>query len=134
LLQKRVEFCWNEKTKNAFQLLKQALVAAPVLALPNFHDEFIIETDASGVGIGAMLLQQNHPIAFISKFMERKYQLRSANEKEFYAILFASKKWQHYLLGRYFTIRTDQKALKHLLEQTPTTMMQNWGLELFHSV
>ena len=53
----------------------------------------------------------------------------SAYEKEFYAILFAVQKWQHYFLGNHFISKTDQKALKHLLEQPPTSLMQNWGLE-----
>ena len=100
-----------------------------ILALPEFGQPFTVKTDASGVGIGAVLLQKGHPIAYISKAMGPKYQLLSANEKEFYAILFAVKKWQHYFLGQHFIIKTDKKTLKHLLEQPLTTLMQNWGLE-----
>ena len=105
------------------------MISAPVLALPDFDQPFTVETDASGIGIGSVLIQQSHPIAYISKTMGPKYQLLSAYEKEFYAILFAVKKWQHYFLGKHFIIKTDQKALKHFLEKPPTTLMQNWGLE-----
>ena len=129
LLHKDIEFRWTEDTKSTFAKLKKALTSAPVLALPEFDQPFTVETDASGVGIGVVLLQKGHPIAYISKAMGPKYQLLSAYEKEFYAILFAVKKWQHYFLGQHFIIKTDQKALKHLLEQPPTTLMQNWGLE-----
>lgn len=58
---------WTDVTEEAFQLLKTALIPAPVLAIPNFHKPFVIETDASDHGIGAVLQQDGHPIAFVSK-------------------------------------------------------------------
>nr|CAE03017.3 OSJNBa0091D06.2 [Oryza sativa Japonica Group] len=67
LLRKGVPFHWNSETESAFQHLKQALVSAPVLALPDFQKVFTVETDASETGIGAVLSQDGHPIAFISK-------------------------------------------------------------------
>ena len=68
------------------------MISAHVLALPDFGQPFTVETDASGIGIGAVLIQRGHPIAYISKAMGPKYQFLSAYEKEFYAILFAVKK------------------------------------------
>ena len=115
LLQKEKAFKWTEATAAAFQSLKQALMSAPVLRLPDFKQTFTIETDAFGGDIGAVLLQNGHPITYISKAMGPKYKLLSAYEKEFYAVLFAVKKWQDYLWGQHFIIKTDQKALQHLL-------------------
>ena len=57
---------WSSTTQEAFDTLKYALVSAPVLALPQFQKSFTIETDASDVGLGAMLMQDGHPIAFLS--------------------------------------------------------------------
>lgn len=67
LLRKDQVFVWNETHTVAFQLLKEALCAAPILALPDFSKPFHIDTDASGSGIGAVLHQGGHPLAFISK-------------------------------------------------------------------
>jgi hypothetical protein len=78
LLKKEAVFHWTDSAEIAFVQFKQALVTAPVLALPNFKETFTIETNASGGGIGAVLLQKGHPIAFISKAMGPKYQLLSA--------------------------------------------------------
>jgi hypothetical protein len=110
LLQKQVESNWSSVADQAFNQLKTALVAAPVLALPDFGKPFTIETDTSGNGTGAILQQQGHLIAFTSKAMGKKNHLLSAYEKEFYVILFAVRKWQHYLLSQHFIIKTDRKA------------------------
>lgn len=63
LLKKGAVFVWTDTTEQAFQLLKNALITAPVLAIPNFHKQFVVETDASDHGIGAALQQEGHPIA-----------------------------------------------------------------------
>jgi len=64
---KKDNFCWTQEAKLAFQKLKDLLVSTPVLALPNFDKEFVVEAYASGTGIGVVLMQDNHPIAFISR-------------------------------------------------------------------
>ena len=63
---KKDNFCWTQEAKLAFQKLKDLLVSTPVLALPNFDKEFVVEAYASGTGIEVVLMQDNHPIAFIS--------------------------------------------------------------------
>ena len=125
LLKKEAAFQWNEAAEEAFTALKMALTRAPVLALPNFAEQFVIEIDASGSGTGVVLIQRGHSITYISKAIGKKYQMLSAYVKDFYAILFEVRKWQHYFLGNHFIIKTYQKALKHLLEQPPTSLMQN---------
>lgn len=100
------------------------MVNAPVLKLPDFNEVFIVETDASGVGISAVLQQQGHPIAFLSKTLAPKHQMLSTYEKELLAVLQALDKWRGYLLDRYFVIKTDHFSLKYLLDQRITTPTQ----------
>lgn len=72
LLQKQQVFQWSEEAQVAFQKLKQAMASTPVLALPRFDLPFTVETNASDVGLGAMLMQQGRPLAFISKALGEK--------------------------------------------------------------
>jgi hypothetical protein len=73
------------------------LVTTPVLALPDFTKTFVIETDACAAGVGAVLMQGGHPLAFLSKSLGLKSQGLSTYEKEFMAILLAMQQWQPYL-------------------------------------
>ncbi|GKC44767.1 putative mitochondrial protein [Tanacetum coccineum] len=91
-----------EESQMAFEQLKESMVIAPELRMPNFSKEFTTETDASGVGLGAILLQEGYPIAFLSKTLSSKHQLMSTYEKEFLAIVQALEKWRGYLLDRHF--------------------------------
>ena len=123
-LLKKNAFQWNAAAQNAFESLKKAMSQTPVLAMPNFNKVFTIETDASGVGIGAVLQQEGHPIAFLSKTLSPKHQALSTYEKEFLAVLLALEKWRGYLLDRHFKIKTDHFSLKYLLGQRLTTPFQ----------
>ncbi|GJZ32919.1 gypsy/ty3 retroelement polyprotein [Tanacetum coccineum] len=91
-LLKKNSFVWSDASQAAFVQLKKAMVSALVLQLPNFNKEFKLETDASGVGLGAVLLQEGHPIDFLSKTLSFKHQLMSTYEKEFLAIVYALQK------------------------------------------
>ncbi|XP_018624163.1 uncharacterized protein [Nicotiana tomentosiformis] len=85
---------------------------------------FIVETDASGYGIGALLMQEGHPIAFISKALSPKHAALSVYDRELLAMVHAVTKWSQYLLGHKFIIRTYQKALKYFMEQKLHTNSQ----------
>jgi hypothetical protein len=117
LLKKGALFVWTPDTETAFQTLKNALIIAPVLALPDFRLQFTIETDACDVGIGAVLSQQGHPVAFVSRALGPRNQGLSVYEKEYLAILLAVQQWWPYLQIGEFVIRTDHKSLTHLSDQ-----------------
>lgn len=120
-------FEWSEQAQRAFQDLKAAMVRAPVLSMPDFKEKFVIETDASGGGIGAVLMQQHHPIAYLSKALAPKHLGLSTYEKELLALVMAVTKWRSYLLGRQFIIKTDHHSLKYLVEQRMVTpIQQKW--------
>ena len=105
----------------AFQQLKEALTSPPILRLPDFTQRFVIECDASGIRLGAILLQQNQPMAYFSETLKGSALALSTYEKKMLAIIKAIKKWRPYLLGKPFTVRIDHKSLKYLLEQRITT-------------
>ncbi|KAF8116614.1 hypothetical protein N665_0016s0044 [Sinapis alba] len=119
LLQKDM-FLWISEVSFAFQTLKEALIYASVLALPDFSKQFIIETEAFKTGIGAVLMQDNHPICFINRALGPRNQNLFVYEKELLAVVHAVQTWNLYLAHNKFVIRTDQKSLKLLLEQKIT--------------
>lgn len=124
LLKKSVPFIWTEETKTSFELLKKSLVEAPVLKLPDFTKTFVIDTDACDSGVGAVLQQDGHPIAYMSKPLSNRNRGLSTYEKECLAVLMAVEQWRPYLQHQEFLIRTDQKSLVHLEEQRLTTVWQ----------
>lgn len=91
-LLKKNAFQWTEAAQLAFEVLKEAMMTTSVLALPDFNKEFVVETDACDVGIGAVLTQDGHPIAYMSKALSPKHQVLSTYEKEFLAVLLALEK------------------------------------------
>jgi hypothetical protein len=130
-LLKKDGFGWNQSAQSAFTQLKSAITQAPVLALPNFNKPFVLETDASGSGMGAVLQQEGHPIAYFSKKLVPRNQKKSAYFREMLAISEAIAKFRHYLLGHKFIIKTDQKSLKNLMDQTLQTPEQQQWLHKF---
>jgi hypothetical protein len=100
------------------------MVSTPVLALPNFEQPFSVETDACDTGIGAVLTQGNHPVAYLSKSLGVNNCKLSVYEKEFLAVMMAVDRWRQYLQRGLFTILTDHKSLCSLGEQQLTTDLQ----------
>ena len=136
LTKKTVEFHWGEEEQKAFDDLKTALVSEPVLALPDFTRSFILMTDGSSTGLGAVLAQQHgdgreRVIAYASKKtgpLERNY---SACESECLALVWATRHFRDYILGRTTTVITDHWALKWLQElQNASPRLQRWRLAL----
>ncbi|XP_028220447.1 uncharacterized protein LOC114402121 [Glycine soja] len=117
-------FHWTSDAVAAFTTLKQMLTSFPVLRLPDFNLPFTVETDALGTGMGAVLSQQGHPVAYFSKMFPPKLLQASTYVRELFAITAAVKRWRQYLLGRSFTILTDHRSLKELLTQVIQTPEQ----------
>jgi hypothetical protein len=128
LLKKDSVFKCTAETESAFRQLQQALVTAPVLAIPDFAKPFVVETDASNGGIGAVLSQDGHPIAYLSRALGPKNLGLSAYEKEFLAILLAVDHWRQYLQVHEFTIQSDHRSLASLDEQRLHTPWQRKAL------
>ena len=106
-------------------------MTTPILSLPNFFESFVIQTDSSGFGIGAVLSQSGHPVAYFTKQLNPKLQASSTYIREMHAITEAIRKWQQYLLGNRFTIQTDRQRLRSLLNQTVQTLeQQQWLVKL----
>jgi hypothetical protein len=92
-LLKKKPFCWDAAAQSAFDTLKKAMVSTHVLAMPDFNKQFIIETDAFDVGLSAVLMQGDRPIAFLSKPLGQSNKFMSIYEKEFLALIMAVDKW-----------------------------------------
>jgi len=118
-------FAWSPKAAAAFQALKNVVTNTPMLALPDFTKPFTMETDASGSGMGAVLSQEGHPIAFFSKQFCLKLTRSSTYVRELVAIMNAVKKWRQYLLGHHFVILTNHRSLKELMTQAVQTPKQH---------
>nr|KYP30953.1 Retrovirus-related Pol polyprotein from transposon 17.6 [Cajanus cajan]KYP35465.1 Retrovirus-related Pol polyprotein from transposon 17.6 [Cajanus cajan] len=114
LVKKDVPFLRGEAQEKAFKILKEKLTNAPILALPYFDHTFELECDASGLGIGAVLLQGGHPIAYFSEKLHGTNLNYPTYDKELYALIRALQVWEHYLVSKEFVIHTDHESLKYL--------------------
>ena len=93
------------------------MCTSPILKLPDFEKPFVIETDGSNGEIGAVLQQNSHPIAYLSRALSTRNLGLSVYEKELMALVLAVTKWKHYLMGHHFIIKSDHQSLKFLVEQ-----------------
>ncbi|XP_051120410.1 uncharacterized protein LOC127244115 [Andrographis paniculata] len=108
---------WEASHEASFEKLRDSLTHAPLLALPDFERAFEVQCDASGVGIGAVLLQEGRPIAYYSQKFNGAALNYSTYHKELYAVVQALRVWQLYLLPKEFVIHTDHETFKHLRGQ-----------------
>jgi hypothetical protein len=117
VIKKNVSFKWGKEQEKAFNLIKEKLTNAPLLVLPNIAKTFEIECDASGIGVGAVLMQEGRPVAYFSEKLSGAALNYSTYDKEMYALVRALENWQHYLWPKEFVIHTDHESLKHLKGQ-----------------
>jgi hypothetical protein len=110
-------FHWTEEAEKSFNLLKRKITEQPILVLPDFKKTFQVKCDASGFAIGAVLSQEDRPIAYFSEKLNEAKVKYSTYDKEFYAIIQALKKWRHYLVPKEFVLYSDNLALQFVTQQ-----------------
>lgn len=136
LTKKNTTFIWSSQAQNAFDKIKAILITEPALGIFNADKDIIIKTDASDVGIGAVLKQPDDQndmltIAYFSRKLLPYQQKYTISEKECLAIVEAVDYWHYYLVGRKFVIETDHQPLKWLMKQKqPRTRLFNWAMRL----
>ncbi|GKC87551.1 putative reverse transcriptase domain-containing protein [Tanacetum coccineum] len=120
----------GRKPRVSFQLLKQKLCEALILALPEGNDEFVNYYDVSYQGLGAVLMQREKVIAYASRQLKPHEENYTTNDLELGAVVFALKISRHYLYGTKCTVFTDHKSLQHILDQKELNMRQRHWLEV----
>src|SRR5208282_1124204 len=127
LAKKGVRFIWGPEQQNAFEELKVRLISAPVLAMPIDDGVYYLDTDASDIGLGAVLSQVQdgveRPIAYASRSLNNAERIYCTTRKELLAVVYGHKQYRQYLLGRPFVVRTDHSSLQWL-RRTPEPMPQ----------
>jgi hypothetical protein len=130
LLKNDVKFNWSPKCNEAFELLKTLLTTAPVLAQPDIEKPFDAYCDASGIGLGCVLMQEGRVIAYASRLLRRHEEHYLTHDLELAAVVHALKIWCHYLLGNVCHMYTDRKSLKYIFTQSELNMRQTRWLKL----
>ncbi|XP_044315167.1 uncharacterized protein LOC123037605 [Drosophila rhopaloa] len=135
LLRKSTKWEWTEDHQQAFEAVKARLTADPILACPDFTKTFVLQTDASDYGLGAILTQNSDQgervISYSSRSLNGSERNFSATEKECRAIVWAIRKLRPYLEGYHFNVITNHMALKWLNSiESPTGRIARWALEL----
>ncbi|GJZ77195.1 putative reverse transcriptase domain-containing protein [Tanacetum coccineum] len=121
----------GEEQELAFQTLKDKLCNAPILALPDGPKDFVVYCDASGIGLGCVLMQRGKVIAYASRQLKIHEKNYTTHDLELGAVVFALKIWRHYLYGTKSVIYTDHKSLQHIFSQKELNMRQRRWIELF---
>jgi hypothetical protein len=129
LLKKDVKFSWDQKCEDAFHTLKAHLTTAPVLAQPDVSKPFDIYCDASGIGLGCVLMQDNRVITYASRALRTHEQNYPTHDLELTAVIHALKIWRYHLMGTKCHIYTDHKSLKYIFTQADLNMRQRRWLE-----
>ncbi|KZV49595.1 hypothetical protein F511_15455 [Dorcoceras hygrometricum] len=130
LTQKNAPFVWSEACENSFLELKKRLTTAPVLTIPVGTGGFVVYCDASHQGLGCVLMQRGHVIAYASRQLKPHEIRYPVHDLELAAIVFALNIWRHYLYGEKFEIFSDHKSLKYLFSQSELNMRQRRWLDL----
>ena len=117
VLQKNTAWHWDEPQDKAFMKLKNLLITAPVVAYYNVNKNITLQVDASKSGLGAVLMQEGHPIAMASKALDETQSNYAVIEKELLAICFGCHKFHEYIYGKHVTIETDHKPLVSIMQK-----------------
>ena len=131
LTHKGKHWCWNQECEEAFVTLKSKLTTAPVLIFPSFDQEFILDTDASGNGLGAVLSQQingsEQVVGYSSRTLTKAERRYCATRREMLALVWGTRQFRPYLYGRHFKARTDHNSLRWLRNfREPEGQVARW--------
>jgi hypothetical protein len=130
LLEKDTKFVWSRGYQNSFDELKKRLTSAPVLVMPDVQKGFTVYCDASRQGMGCVLMQEGHVVAYASRQL-RKYEVNyPTHDLELATVVRALKIWRHYLIGKKTEIYTNHKSLKYIFTQRDLNLRQHKWLEL----
>ncbi|GKD10837.1 putative reverse transcriptase domain-containing protein [Tanacetum coccineum] len=124
-------FDWGEEHELAFQTLKDKLCNAPVLALLDEPEDFVVYCDASEIELGCVLMQKGKVIAYVSRQLKINEMNYTTHDLELGAVVFALKLWRHYLYRTKSVIYTDHKSLQHIFSQKELNTRQRRWIELF---
>ncbi|GJW95673.1 putative reverse transcriptase domain-containing protein [Tanacetum coccineum] len=130
LTQKNKKYEWGEDEEEAFQLLKQKLCCAPILALPKGSKDFVVYCDALLKGFRAVLMQRENVIAYSSRQLRIHEENYTTHDLELGAVVFALRLWRHYLYGTKCVVYTDHMSLQYILDQKELNMRQRRWIEL----
>src|SRR5512139_3644781 len=130
LLKKEEKFVWSPQCEKAFQTLKEKLVSAPILILPDTRKDFMVYCDASRQGLGCVLMQDGHVVAYASRQLRPHEGNYPTHDLELAVVVHALKIWRHYLIGNRCEIYTDHKSLKYIFTQSDLNLRQRRWLEL----
>jgi hypothetical protein len=130
LLKKGVKFVWSDECDKTFHTLREYLTSAPVLTQPDMSKPFEAFCDASGTGLGCVLMQENRVIVYALRALRPHEKNYPTHDLELTAVVHALKIWQHYLMGSHCNIFTDHKSLKYIFTQSDLNMRQRRWLEL----
>ncbi|CAB0039129.1 unnamed protein product [Trichogramma brassicae] len=135
LLKKNTKYIWGEEQQAAFERIKALIASAPMLSRPSFEHEFVVQTDASDSGLGAVLTQtidgEEKVLCFASRTLNKAERNYSVTERECLAVLWAIQKFRPYVEGYRFRVITDHSSLRWLHNlRNPTGKLSRWSLEL----
>ena len=133
LLRKNVKFEWSKEQSEAVDLLKNRLINAPIMKFPDFTQPFVIHTDASNTGIGAVLSQEKngvlHPISYVSRTLTEAQRNYSVTKKEALSLVFALEQFRHIILHFKVNVYTDHKPLLGVISKpTKDDCLHRWSL------
>jgi hypothetical protein len=133
LTKKGVYFSWGKVQEHSFNVLKDKLTHAPLLQLPDFNKTFELECDASGIGLGGVLLQEGKHVAYFSEKLSGYVLNYSTYDKELYALVRTLETWRHYLWPKEFVIHSDHESLKHIRSQGKLNLRHAKWVEFIES-
>ena len=117
LQRKGIRYEWTTECDVAFAELKRLLTSAPILRVPDMDKDFMVCTDASKQGLGAVLMQEGGVIAYASRKLKPHEEKYATHDLELAVVMLALKLWRHYLVGRSFTLKIDHQSLQYIFTQ-----------------